>query len=131
MSVTITIKDETTGGKVLNEIPISFDNELVTVRDIVKARVTAEVQAYNNKQPEYFRGLVQPTDAEQTINGFKLKERRKIDPEKQFLTALDAFKKNAYFVLIDSIQSESLEQMVVINSNTDISFVKLTPLVGG
>jgi glutaredoxin 2 len=131
MSYILTITDETAGGKVLNELKISLTNELTTVKEIIKARVYAEVEAYNNKMPEYFTGLVQPREAEVTLNGFKLKEKRQVDPEKQFLTALDAFQKNGYFLLIDNIQAESLDQMVVINKNTTVSFVKLTPLVGG
>lgn len=131
MAVNIIIKDETAAGKPIREIPVSLDSELTTVRDIIIARVKAEVTAYNEKLPEYFQGLVQPSDAEQTLNGFKLRERRKIDAEKQWLIALEAFKKNGYFILIDNIQAESLEQMVVVSQNSNISFVKLTPLVGG
>jgi glutaredoxin 2 len=131
MSYILTITDETAGGKVLKELKISLTNELTTVKEIIKARVYAEVETYNNKMPEYFTGLVQPREAEVTLNGFKLKEKRQVDPEKQFLTALDAFQKNGYFLLIDNIQAESLDQMVVINKNTTVSFVKLTPLVGG
>jgi hypothetical protein len=127
----IIIKDATVGGKTLNEIPVTFTSELVTVKEIIEARVNAEVEAYNTKLPDYFRGLVQPADAEKTLNGYKLKERKKVDAEKQRLIALDAFAKNGFFILIDNIQSESLEQMVVINDKTDINFVKLTPLVGG
>lgn len=130
-SVTLTIKDETAGGKTTNEIHVSFASELTTVKEIITARVIAEVEIYNNRMPEYFKGLVQPSDAELTLNGFKLKEKRKVDAEKQCLLALEAFNKNSYFVLIDNIQSESLEQMVVINNNTNVSFIKLTPLVGG
>lgn len=39
MPITITIKDETAGGRIFNETPISFDSELTTVRDIITARV--------------------------------------------------------------------------------------------
>lgn len=131
MPVTVIIRDETAGGKVLTEIPVTFNSELTTVKGIIQARVQAEVAAYNQKLPEYFQGLVQPTDAEQTLNGYRLKERRQVDAEKQCFIALDAFLKNGYFILIDDIQAESLEQMISINSNTNISFVKLTPLVGG
>ena len=130
-AITLTIKDETAGGKTTNEIKVSFASELTTVKEIITARVTAEVDQYNNKMPEYFKGLIEPGDAERTLNGFKLKEKRKVDAEKQCLIALDAFQKNGFFLLVDNIQSESLEQMVVINTNTNISFVKLTPLVGG
>ncbi len=129
--ITLKIIDETAGGKVLNEVEVSFQNELTTVQDIINTRVYAEVAAYNNKMPEYYRGLIQPGEAETTLNGFKLKQRKKIDAEQQLFTALDAFNRNGFFVLIDNIQAESLEQMVVINPNTTISFIKLTPLVGG
>ena len=66
-----------------------------------------------------------------SMDADKMKDRKKVDGEKQYLVVLDAFSKNGYFVLIDSIQAESLEQMVVINDETEVSFVKLTPLVGG
>ena len=130
-TITLTIKDETAGGQTINELKVSFASELTTVKEIIKARVTAEVDTYNNRMPEYFKGLVQPGDAERTLNGYKLKEKRKVDAEKQCLVAWDAFQKNGFFMLIDNIQSESLDQMVVINTNTNISFIKLTPLVGG
>lgn len=127
----ITISDSTAGGKIINEIKVSFSTELTTVKEIIEARVNAEVESYNTRLPEYFHGLVQPADAEKTLNGYKLKQRKKVDAEKQCLVALDSFLKNGFFIFIDTIQAESLEQMVVINENTDISFIKLTPLVGG
>jgi hypothetical protein len=130
-TITLTIKDETTGGKTVNEIEVSFASELTTVKEIIETRVAAEVKTYNNKMPEYFYGLVQPSDAEKTLNGYRLKDKKKVDAEKQCLIALDAFQKNGFFILIDNIQSESLEQMLVINDKTNISFIKLTPLVGG
>lgn len=129
--VSLTIKDETAAGKTMNKVDVVFENELTSVKEIIKARVEAEVKLYNSKMPEYFNGLVQPGDAERTLNGFKLKEKRKVDAAKQLQVALEAFQQNRFFILIDNIQSESLEQMVVINNQTTISFVKLTPLVGG
>lgn len=131
MPVTIEIKDETAGGKITNSIPITFDNEITSVREIIRARVTAEVETYNKKMPEYFNGLVQPLDAEKTLNGYKMQKRRRVDPEKQVLIALHSFETNVYFILIDTIQAESLDQMVMVNPNTNVSFVKLMPLVGG
>ena len=127
----ITVKDETFNGKVLHEIDLEFKTERVTVKDIISERVAREVERYNNKLPEYFNGLVEPSDAEKTINGYRLKNRKRIDAEKQVYVALDAFQKNGYFVLIDNIQSESLDQEVLLKAGTKISFIKLTPLVGG
>ena len=129
--MTITIKDETFAGKILNEITLQFQSETVTVKDIITGRVTQEVDSYNERLTGFFNGLVEPTDAEKTLNGYKLKPKKTIDAEKQVYIALEAFLKNGYFVLIDNIQSESLEQQVLLTGSTTVSFVKLTPLIGG
>ena len=129
--MTIAIKDENFSGSIIHEINLDFQQENVTVRDIITQRVIHEVENYNQKLPAYFNGLVEPSDAEKTINGFKLTTRKMIDAEKQVYVALDAFTKNGYFLLIDTIQSESLEQEVFLKRTTSISFIKLTPLVGG
>lgn len=126
------LKDVTFTGDILNQIKIAVKNERTTVKELIAARVESEVKAYNNKLPEYFNGLIQPTNAEKTLNGFKLKDRKKkIDIEKQVLIAWDAFYKNGYFILIDDQQAEDLEQEVLVSKNTSVNFVKLTQLVGG
>jgi len=127
----LTLKDATFTGDILNRIQISVENERTTVKDLISARVEAEVEEYNEKSPEYFRGLVQPTEAEETLNGFKFKKRKVIDVEKQILIALDAFQKNGFFILIDDQQAESLEQEILVGPKTEVHFVKLTQLVGG
>jgi hypothetical protein len=115
----------------LNEISIKVSDERLTVKDIIEARVYAEVEDYNNKLTQIFTGLVQPTDAEVSLNGFKLRRIKKIDGEKQVYTALDAFQKNGFFVLIDNKQAESLDEKVLVSNESTVSFVKLTPLIGG
>lgn len=131
MNLTVTINDTTGVGKITNTINVSFRQDHVTVRDIIAARVEKEVSEYNNKKPDYFMGLVQPTHAERTLNGYKMKERKYIDAEKQVYIALDAFMKNVYFILIDNKQAETLDQEVKITTASNIRFVKLTPLIGG
>lgn len=127
----ILIKDETFSGKIIQEINLHFATQSVTIKEIITARVLKEVEDYNQKLPSYFNGLIEPSDAEQTLNGYKLKPKKVIDGEKQVYVALDAFQKNGFFVLVDQIQSESLEQEVALKADTVVSFIKLTPLVGG
>ena len=128
--LTITLHDETFTGDSLRHCDVSL-HPVTTVRDIIAARVTAEVRRYNERPADYFQGLVQPGETEATLNGYHVRKHRRIDLEKQVYTALDAFQKNGYFVLIDNIQAESLTQKVSLSSSTRISFLKLTPLVGG
>ena len=127
----ITIKDETASGDVLNKIQLQIDNERITVRDLIASRVTAEVELYNQKLPDVFNGLIKPTEAEPTISGFKMKKKNPIDAEKQVYIALEAFQRNGFFILVDNSQCEELDQEVLVNANSSISFIKLTPLAGG
>lgn len=125
------ITDESLTGDILNTLQISIKNEIVTVKDIIAARVEAEVESYNNKFPEYFNGLVRPSDAEKTLNGFKLRTHKKIDAEKQTYIAFQAFENNGFLLLIDDQQATSLEQQVLLEETSVVSFLKLTPLIGG
>lgn len=131
MSCMVTIRDETASGNSLNSFTLEFFTERVTVREIIRARVYQEVQDFNQAAPETFRGLVAPTEAEQTLNGCKMKSPRKIDWQKQFDRAIEGFNANAFFVLIDDRQADDLDEMHTVSVDTEISFVKLVPLVGG
>lgn len=136
MPVTLTIRDATASGNVVNELPLEFPSERITVRELIRERVYQEVQDFNRKQDErVFRGLVQPTDAERVVNSqrteYRLKKHRDIDWQPQFEKALDAFGRNGFLVLIDDKQAESLDQEFVIGHGVEVSFVRLTLLVGG
>jgi hypothetical protein len=136
MPITLTIRDETASGEVLNELPLEFPSERITVRELIRERVYQEVQDFNRKRDEMvFKGLVQPTDAERVLNGkrtdYRLKSRREIDWKKQFEKATEAFERNGFFVLIGAKQADSLDQEVVIDHGTQVSFVRLMQLVGG
>jgi hypothetical protein len=136
MPVTLTVRDETTSGDIYYEQPLEFPTERITVRDLIRERVYQEVQDFNRKNnTQLYRGLVQPTDSERILNGkmveYRMKSRRMIEWKPQFEKALEAFERIAYFILIDDKQAESLDQEFVIGHGTTVSFVKLTPLVGG
>ena len=131
MAATLTIHDETSSGQKTNTFTLDCLTERMTVRELIRARIYQEVQDYNQKQPEYFRGLVEPTNAERVLNGYKLKAKRKIDWEEQFRRALDAFERNGFFVLVGDKQADTLDQQFEIKVDTEVSFVRLMPLVGG
>lgn len=131
MPTTLTIHDETASGQKTNTFTLACLTERMTVRELIRARIYQEVQDYNQKEPEYFRGLVEPTQAERVLNGYKLKAKRKIDWQEQFQRALDAFERNGFFVLVGNKQAESLEEEFEVKVDTEVAFVKLVPLVGG
>jgi hypothetical protein len=110
---------------------LDFLTERITVRELIRGRVYQEVKDYNTNQPEYFQGLVQPTDTEKTLNGYKLRQLRQIDWEKQFEKAIAAFEGNGFVILVDDQQVTELEEEIVVAPETSVTFLKLVPLVGG
>lgn len=131
MPATLTIYDETLSGQKTRAVTLDSLTERMTVRELIRARIYQEVQDYNQHQPETFSGLVQPTGAEKFLNGFRLKKCRQIDWENQYQTALDAFERNGFFVLVGNRQAESLDESFEVRVDTEVSFVRLVPLVGG
>ena len=134
MSTTLKIKDETTFGLGRDDdrdFTLDVPEARITVLDLIRARVYWEVHEYNLDQPEYFQGLVQPSDAERSLNGFKMRRRRRIDPEKQFELAKRAFYSNGFTLLVDDRQVDELEEEIEIRPDTTVTFLKLLPLVGG
>lgn len=131
MPTTLIVHDETTSGQKTNTFTLDCLTERMTVREVIRGRIYQEVQDYNQREPECFRGLVEPAEAERVLNGYKLKKRRQIDWEEQFKRACEAFARNGFFLLVDDKQATELDQEFLVKADTEVSFVKLVPLVGG
>lgn len=132
MAATLTVRDETATGAVLHQRTLDFLDEHVTVRELITRRVQEEVREYNRAAERgVFVGLVQPTDAEAQLNGHRMRTRRELSWERQLDAALAAFQTNGFFVLVGDRQVESLDERIRIGLGTEVSFVKLVPLVGG
>jgi hypothetical protein len=131
MATTLTVRDESSAGQTLHEFALEVLSERLNVRELIRSRVYQEVQDYNLRQPQVYRGLVQPTDAERTLNGFEMKKPRQIDWKQQFDKAIEAFEANQILILVDDRQVDSLDEEIVIGPRTRVSFLRLTMLVGG
>ncbi|QHT68045.1 hypothetical protein GXP67_16050 [Rhodocytophaga rosea] len=125
------IQDETISGNILQKIELEVASEIDTLKDLIEKRVRYEVEMYNQKVTEFFNGLVQPTESERTLNGYKMKKNKAIDPEQQVYKALEGFQKNGFFVIVNDRQVETLDEQIWIGNGATASFVKLTQLVGG
>jgi hypothetical protein len=131
--MTITIRDETASGSITNELSLDVLTERVTVRELIRSRVYQEVQDYNRQRETggAFRGLVTPTDCEKALNGVRPRDRREINWKEQFDKACDSFERNGFFVLVGDRQAQELDEEITLRHTMPVSFVKLTPLVGG
>lgn len=104
---------------------------VLTAREILRRRVFEEVSRFNASQGQIFQGLVQPNDTERALNGYKLKKPRQLDWHDQFEKAVQAFDKQRFLMLVGDRQVESLDEELMLGVETEITFLKLVPLVGG
>ncbi|MFJ4198846.1 hypothetical protein ACIP2Y_04335 [Streptomyces sviceus] len=76
---TVTFQDQTATGKPLTEWEVAGLPERMTVRELIRLRVREEVGRHNARPSARFNGLVRPDDAETELNGYRLREPRRID----------------------------------------------------
>jgi hypothetical protein len=127
---TITIIDESTLGE-NRAWSLDLLDETVSLRELLRRRIYQEVTEYNARQSKYFHGLVQPTDAERTFNGYRLKTVHQLDWQAQYDKALEAFRYRGYILLVNDKQVADLDAPIELHARTKVTFFKLIPLVGG
>lgn len=127
---TITIIDETLPGD-KQSFNLQFLDETLTLSEFIRRRVYEDVKDYNALDNQPFRGLVQPSPTEQALNKPRSKERRKLNWETQYEKAIEAFVGRGYIVLVDDVQVDDLDTMLELRPGTQVTFLKLVPLVGG
>ena len=123
--------DETTSGSRSDGWGLEIAEERLAVRELIRRRVFQEVAEYNARTPAVFQGLVQPEDTERVLNGYALRTPRRIDPETQTELALKAFAGNGFLVLVGDRQVTELDEEIDLVLGTEVTFLKLVPLVGG
>jgi hypothetical protein len=133
MGVTVTVRDQV-GTRSESGDGMRLDVEAATtVRDLIRTRVREEVAVANARaaRGDDFRTLVQPVDAEVTLNGYRLRAGRTIDWQKQADKAEEAFERGSFFLLVDRRQPAGLDEELALTADSDIRFIRLVPLVGG
>jgi transcriptional regulator of acetoin/glycerol metabolism len=127
-SIKISILDQTSSGETLNKIKLEFQTATVKLRDIISGRVRLETKNLldTSKKPKY--SFIERTEVEKL--GSNLTNITQLQ-DKKVEYALEMFQKNGYLVLIDDHQATSLDQEVKLTNNTEITFLKLVPLISG
>jgi hypothetical protein len=129
--VAVSIIDEVPGQGRHVAFTLDLSSERVTVRELIERRVRHEVDAYNRQRLGTFFGLVQPTDSERMLNGWRLKQPRTIDPEEQVTSAWHAFSAGRILLLVNEQQIDELDAPLTLTPASEVCFYKLVPLVGG
>lgn len=131
MEAVLRIYDETPGSARKPAASLRLASERITVGELIRRRVEAEVAAYNDARDDVFQGLVQPSGSEKLLNGFKPRKRRTLDPASQVQAALEGFRNNGFILLYDDRQVEDADELLTVGPDSQAVFIKLVPLVGG
>ncbi len=127
----VVVADATASGRETARLLLEGVPTPITLADLIRFRVREEVARYNAAPVPRFNGLVQPGDAEATLNGYVLKQPRRLDWEKQAKAAVEAFSRNGFFVFVGDRQVVELDAELALDETDVVSFVRLVPLVGG
>jgi hypothetical protein len=127
----VTFVDEATSGERGDAWVLEIAEERLTLREVIRRRVFREVAEHNARRPPVFQGLVRPTGAERTLNGYAVREPRQVDPERQYRLALESFRRNGFVVLVGDRQVQGLDTEVALPVGAQVTFLKLVPLAGG
>jgi hypothetical protein len=146
MSVTVQIEAKVVGQKkpVFSDwhVPIPPNDSSggsggLTLRDLISAIVSDEVQAFKERQegrrlarvlaPEQIEAGAARGKIELGVSELK----QEVVEEAAIGTALQAFEDGLYFVFIDDVQQMALDQQVFVHDSSHVLFVRLVALVGG
>ncbi|NNE89362.1 MAG: hypothetical protein HKN27_14930 [Silicimonas sp.] len=128
----VRVQDENLPRTEVVEILLKLSSAQLTARDLISERVRAECdRLLVDIKGALAPFLIRPTDEEIALNGDPRERKIPMNPENRVKTALEAFESNGFILLVDDIQIESLDQEIKMTPTSVVTFLKLTPLVGG
>jgi hypothetical protein len=136
MSVGLKIIDEAPGAPRRFVREMRLVSERISVRELMQRRIEEEAAEINAGQKEPLP-LVTPTMWEQRLNGRAGKPaagdggRKRVDAGEQLAAAVEAFAKGRIIVIVGERQVTDLDAPLTLAPDTEVTFLKLVPLVGG
>jgi hypothetical protein len=132
MTAMLNTLDQVPGIGTVEGPQLTFEAREVSAREIVRARVAAEVERYNNADdPPHLVGWVTPAEPERALNGPRRERRRPLDTERQIEVALEALRKKRVILLFNGVQVEDIDAPLLLTPGSEAYFLRLVPLAGG
>jgi hypothetical protein len=129
MPTTITVHDRSLDGTSLQELTLDFLTERITVRELIRSHVYQTVTEANAGRIGHWIGL--DRSALKTAVERDGNKPKPIDWQPQFDRAQSAFKTGTLLILVDGRQVETLDEEIEVRVDSEVSFLRLTPLIGG
>ena len=127
---------------------LELPTERMTARDLIRCRIEADVAIHNAVERTRFDEtiaadrdasngwLVTPGPVERALNGPRGvygpgSHLDLIKSEPLIAVALEAFARNGFFMIFDGRQIVDLDEVLTIEQDNAVTFLRLVPLVGG
>ncbi|NNC37918.1 MAG: hypothetical protein EX271_09035 [Acidimicrobiales bacterium] len=141
MGVSVRIVDEHFGKSKLSIFDLQYPSDTVTMRELITRRVEEEVAQVNHmkRNPDrikaehrmFLAGLTRRSPEVLLNPDAGGKKGKPVDAAAAVKTALKAFDAGSFFVLFNDKQYENLDDQIVLTPNSEVVFLRLTPLIGG
>ena len=141
MVAILKIVDKQLGTIASDGFELHLASERLTARKLIERRVTDEVEIINEKRRKSRSGhdrtrsflvRIDPTSTEKQLNAPKPPRRHiAMNETAEIETAIKGFESNAFVMLFDDRQIEDLDAELTVTPNSEVVFLRMTPLVGG
>lgn len=138
--IRLTVRAKVIGrrGPSFAQLEVDPGGQLDRVRDLLAAVVRAELDNFKRRKEEsqYLRLLSERdiengSDSGKIISGSQDADERAPNLEQAIDAAISGFHDGLYYMFLNDVQVESLDQPIPAQEVADVLFVRLTPLAGG
>lgn len=135
-ATSVLVEDKVAGKPPSQKYQLQLPDDRILVRDLIRLYVIDQVERFNLKvasnQTPIDCSSRHQGEEERVLNPSRpIKNQRRRECEAECERAFSAFSANGFFLLVDGNQVNDLDEVIEIKSDTSISFLRLTPLVGG
>ena len=141
MELTLTVETKLLGQKKAGDrwpmTLLSSNSEQLLLRELIARIVREQVAAFQQRQEaRRFIRVLTAAEIQQGVAQGKVDMgghdlQQQVEPESAVATAWQAFEDGLYLVFVDNEQLHSLDSELHLQPDSHLTFVRLTPLVGG
>jgi hypothetical protein len=128
-------------GRTLDVMPIDFEpfddadgTDPFRVRHLIAKLVTESVKDFHLREKDRAFSLLTPEKIEKGLETGKIgsprEEQQEVDLDSAIEQALQAFEDRLYLLFVDQNEKRDLDDLVIMQPDTDITIIRLTALAG-
>ena len=116
----VLMRDVSRAGHELGRARLHDLPDRLPLRDLLRARVEADVAAYDQDPGPVFRGLVQPPDAMRHSDGFRMSRPRTLEAAPMIAAAHEAVRRGLLAVRVGETTVDDLDAEVPVAEHDEI-----------